>query len=57
MRKLANILYGANNLTCIFIGLMHTYAYYTELVTEELREVLDHPIVVSGIDTNVWKLW
>lgn len=57
MQKLAKILYTINSTTCIFIGLLHTHAHYKELVTNELKNLMDHEIVVTGIATNVFQLW
>jgi len=38
MKKLAKILYGLNSITCIFIGVLHTMAHYSDLVTDEIKE-------------------
>ncbi len=57
MKKIAKILYGINSLTCIFIGSLHTIAHYSDLATEELKTILNHKIVVTGIESNIWHLW
>lgn len=57
MKRLAKILYSINSITCIFIGLAHTYAHFTELNTTTLEQLLDHDIVVTGIETNIFGLW
>ncbi len=55
--KIAKGLYLINSITSIFIGLLHTNAHFTELVTEQLKEKLNHPIVVTGVESNIWDLW
>lgn len=57
MRKLAKTLYTINSITCIFIGLMHTNAHFQDLVTAEVAGLLNHEIVVSGINSNIYDLW
>lgn len=57
MKKLAKVLYGMNGVTCIFIGVLHTIAHYSELLTEDIKTRLDHKIVVTGLESNIWDLW
>jgi len=57
MIKLAKILYGINSITCIFIGLLHTKAHFSDLVSDKIHKILDHNIVVTGIESNIWDLW
>lgn len=57
MTKLAKILYGMNSVTCIFIGLLHTYAHYTDLITADVKKLLNHDIVVTRQASNIWDLW
>lgn len=57
MQRLAKVLYTINSITCIFIGLLHTHAHYTSLVSEELAEVMNHTVLVTGTDANVYNLW
>ncbi len=54
---IAKALYLVNSITSIFIGLLHTYAHFTELVTEEVKGQINYPIVVSGTQSNIWDLW
>jgi len=57
MKKLARVLYGMNSITCIFIGVLHTYAHYNELATDVIKELLNHNITVTGQEANIWQLW
>lgn len=57
MNKIAKILYTLNSITCIFIGATHTFAHYKDLVSSDLKEMMNHPIVVTGLESNVWQLW
>jgi len=50
-------LFVLNGVTSIVIGLTHTYAHYTELITSEINQLLDKKIVVTGIESNIWNLW
>lgn len=55
--KLSKGLFVLNGITSIFIGLTHTYAHYSELVSNEINTLLDKEIVVMGTDSNIWLLW
>lgn len=57
MKKLSKALYGMNAVTNIFIAVMHTMAHFKELVTDEIQNHLNHDIVVTGIESNVYDLW
>lgn len=57
MQRLAKTLYTINSITCIFIGLLHTSAHYNNLVTDELKTMMDHTVVVTGMEANVFNLW
>ncbi len=57
MKTLAKLLYGANAVTCIFIGVMHTVAHYADLKTENIKTLLNHKIPVSGTEAYIWDLW
>lgn len=57
MNKIAKILYALNSVTCIFIGAAHTFAHYTDLITLELKEMMNHSVTVTGLESNVWQLW
>lgn len=57
MQRLSKILYTINSITCIFIGLLHTHAHYTSLVSADLSEMMNHTVVVTGMETNVYNLW
>jgi len=57
MKKLAKILFGVNSLTTIFIGILHTIAHYSDLITEEIHNRLDFTAVVTGMESNIWELY
>lgn len=57
MKKLAKTLYVLNSVTFIFTGLLHTYAHYNELATDTIKNLLNHKIMVTGIEANIWQLW
>ncbi len=57
MNKIAKILYGVNSVLFILIGILHTLAHYADLVTDEIRAMLDHTAIVSGIESSIWELW
>ena len=57
MIKLAKISYGINGATCVFIGILHTVAHYSDLDTPHIKALLNPPIVVSGTASNIWDLW
>lgn len=57
MKRLAKILYTINSTTCIFIGLLHTYTHYADLVTVDLENLMNHQIMVTGMEANVFNLW
>lgn len=54
---LSKALFALNGIISIFIGLAHTYAHYTELVTSEINGWLDKDIIVTGVKSNIWHLW
>lgn len=55
--SLAKVLYGANGIACMFIGLLHILVHFQDLITDEVRTSLDQEILVSGNPANIWKLW
>ncbi len=57
MQRLSKVLYTINSITCIFIGLLHTQAHYASLVSEELAQVMNHTVLVTGTNANVYNLW
>jgi len=57
MKKIAKIAYCINGITCVFIGVLHTIAHYTDLKTESVKKLLNHEIIVSGTNSNIWDLW
>jgi len=57
MIKTAKVLYGINGITNVFIGVLHTMAHYSDLVTPLIEEKLNFTATVSGIESNVYNLW
>ena len=57
MQKTAKRLYGFNSITTIFIGALHTMAHYQDLSTAKIQTLLDHTIVVTGLEASIWNLW
>ncbi len=57
MKQLAKISYGINGITCVFIGILHTIAHFRDLKTEQIQRLLNHEVVVSGTEANIWDLW
>ena len=58
MKKTARIIYliiGAG--FTIFIGLLHTYAHFTDLVTPEVQEHLDKTLIIMGNEETYYSAW
>ncbi len=55
--KTAKALYLFNSITSIFIGLMHTYVHFDELVSDPIKEQINIPLMVAGQESNIWELW
>lgn len=56
--KISKVLYviiGA--IMPIFIGLLHTYAHFTDLVKPQVREYLQKEITVTGETQIMWNTW
>jgi len=58
MSKTSRILYLiVGSVFPIFIGALHTFVHFQELVTPEVKEVLQHQISITGKIQPMWASW
>lgn len=56
--KTARILYGLLGVFMpIFIGALHTYAHFADLMTPEVKKFLQAPIMVTGQEQVMFNTW
>jgi len=55
--KISKGLFVLNGITSVLIGILHTFAHYNELITNEIHKQLDKKLTVTGVESNIWDLW
>jgi len=57
MKKVARGIYWYNGIAFLFVGALHTFTHYQQLLTPSLKTMMDHGLKVNGESSNVWELW
>lgn len=58
MNKTKNILFAfAGVIFPIFVGLLHTFVHFRDLVNPEIESYLQHSIEIMGDKTPIWNAW
>jgi hypothetical protein len=58
MRKTSLILFAIAGIVMpIFIGLLHTYVHFTDLVTSEVFDIMQSEVIVMEKEQPAWNSW
>jgi len=58
MRNISRILFAIAGIAMpIFVGLLHTYVHFTDLITPDVIDIMQSEVTIMGEKQKAWNSW